>query len=179
VGLLAISSKGKAIIASKEGQGQKRLDRKESGTLEEKYETYAYFSISGFDCNHTEISNFLGLEPTKAGNKGEIFSLPKRPEIKLKRRHSVWTLYSPKPKSEIFLNNHIEALLEVIEPKQVLIKELTTRYDVGIQCAGFYNNVNPGFHLSNAIIKRVAELNLWIDFDLYCFCEGDSDKDAK
>jgi Domain of unknown function (DUF4279) len=156
--------------------------------LAQHYRTYAYLNISEFDCHHSEITAFLGLEPTEAGTKGEVLSSspskrpdiqikPERPDIQIKYRRSIWKLYSPKPKSEIFIDSHVEAVLELIESKLELIKELTTKYSVGINCVGFYTNANPGFHLSSALIQRVAQLGLWIDFDLYCSCDETANED--
>jgi Domain of unknown function (DUF4279) len=85
------------------------------------------------------------------------------------------------PKTNIgnFIDSHIDAILELIEPKLELVKELTTKYTVGINCVGYYTNANPGFHLSKPLIQRVAGLGLWIDFDLYCSYDETSNEDAE
>jgi hypothetical protein len=135
--------------------------------LIQEYKTYAYFSVKGFDCDYTEITKVMGIEPSRAHNKGSSHS--KTPQIK--RKTSVWALYSSKPETEVFLDSHIESVLHLIEPKRERIKELASKYYVGIQCVGYYTNANPGFHMSAELIQRVAALGLWMDFDLYCSCE--------
>jgi hypothetical protein len=127
-----------------------------------KYETYAYLKIRDFDCDYSEITKIMGIEATEAYNKGSYH--PKAPQAK--RKTSLWALYSLKPRTEIFLDVHIESVLEQIEPRKEAIQVLAASYYVGIQCVGYYTNANPGFHLSNLITKRIAVLGLWVDFDL-------------
>jgi Domain of unknown function (DUF4279) len=67
------------------------------------YKTYAYFSVSDFECDFTEITKFIGLEPTEAFNKNDYLPIPNQPHIEQIRRHSSWKLHSPKPTSEILL----------------------------------------------------------------------------
>jgi hypothetical protein len=135
------------------------------------YKTYAYFAIKDFDCDYSDITQLMGCEPTHAHNKNS--SRPQTPHTK--RTTSSWALHSAKPETEIFLDTHVESILELIEPKANIIKALTSTYYVGIQCVGYYTKTNPGFHMSSALLHRVAALGLWMDFDLYCVCDEDSE----
>ncbi len=136
-----------------------------------EYKTYAYFAVKDFDCDHTDISRLMGLEPTRAYNKNS--SRPQTPHIK--RKTSLWALHSTKPETEIFLDTHIESVLGLVEPRTEVIKKLVSLYYVGIQCVGYYTNANPGFHMSSELLQRVTALGLWLDFDLYCMCEENSE----
>ena len=51
--------------------------------------------------------------------------------------------------------------------KKEAIKKLKEKYDIGINCVGYYNDTNPGFHMSEDLIKSCAILGISIDFDLY------------
>ena len=131
--------------------------------MKEEYDTYAYFWVSDFDCEPEEISSILGLQPTRILKKGALIS-----EKSTKRRNfNSWEYNSILPRTEVFQDSHIKNILEVIYQKKHEILKLGTEYEVGINCVGYYSNVNPGFHISAELITQCAELNLSIDFDLY------------
>jgi hypothetical protein len=85
-----------------------------------------------------------------------------------------WTLISPLPRGESFLQDHIEALLKVLEPKALELSSLGEKCSFGINCVGYYYGANPGLGLSAALIRRLAALGLGIDFDLYNYAETDA-----
>lgn len=126
------------------------------------FDTYAYFWVAGFDGSPDAITRDLGLQPTEVWAKGDSW-YPGRP-----RPDSVWHLHSTLPRTEMFMEEHLEALLTLIEPKAEAIGSLRSRYAVGISCVGYYRNEHPGFHLSAALIARLHVLSLDVDFDLYC-----------
>ena len=41
----------------------------------------------------------------------------------------------------------------------------------GINCVGYYTRENPGFHLSRKLQRKLALLDLEIDFDEYLHCD--------
>ena len=131
--------------------------------MKEEYDTYAYFWVGSFKCNPEEISELLNLKPTRILIKGDLIS--NRSEKR--RKESSWQYYSSLPRTEIFQDAHIENILKAIYSKKQEILKLGSEYEVGINCVGYYSNVNPGFHMSAELIKKCAELNLSIDFDLY------------
>ena len=134
--------------------------------MQEEYETYAYFWVSGFENPHSEITDLLNLAPTKAWQSGEPG------EYIPKQKESGWELHSPLPKNEMFMDAHISALIDILEPKKNEIEILSNKYEIGINCVGYFKCANPGFHLDSKLIKKCAELNLSIDFDLYCVEEA-------
>jgi hypothetical protein len=133
------------------------------------YDTWAYFYVSEFKGEASEVTQKLELEPAKTWQKGDVwFHQPRlRPE-------SNWQIHSPVNRSEIFLNVHIEALLDIIEPKIAKILELKEQgCNIGINCVGYYYDTHPGFQLSAELLTRLAALSLDVDFDLYCLCADD------
>ena len=125
-------------------------------------ETYASLWFSDFTCSPSQITERLGLAPTECWEKGEPW-LPGA-----LRQSNAWHLYSPLPRSERFLEQHLEALLEMIEPCQAKLLALAQDYDCGINCVGYFEGEHPGFHLSAKLIGRLNKLSLDVDFDLYC-----------
>ena len=133
--------------------------------MEEKIETYAYFFVADFECNPSEITKALELEPTEVTLKGQPLTNG-RP-----RKRSSWKVHSSLSREEPFQDAHLSNLVEKLLPKKQQIKEIASKFSVGINCVGYYKNVHPGFHLNKALIAQCAELNLDIDFDLYNFSE--------
>ena len=127
----------------------------------EVYDTYAYFWVEGFECPIKEISSILELEPTSFHLKGDLIS----EKSSRTRNRSAWEFQSSLPRSEPFQDAHLENLLVVLKDKRNAVALLDSKYDICINCVGFYTNVNPGFHMS-------AYLGLSIDFDLYNSCEA-------
>jgi len=128
-------------------------------------ETFAYFFIEGFECDHSEVTHFLGLEPTEACNKGDVDG-EERAEIS-----SSWLLHSPLPKKTVFLDEHLETLLDILDTKSPEVLEMTRKYDCGINCIGKHFSPNPGVNLSKELIRRLGFFEISVDFDIYCNCE--------
>ena len=129
-----------------------------------RYDNYAYFYVSDFEGDASEITRKLELEPTQTWHKGDVwFRAPRlRPE-------SNWQIHSPVDRSEIFLNSHIEAVLDIIEPKKARILEIQEQgCTIGINCVGLYYDAHPGFTLSANLLSRLAAFSMDVDFDLYC-----------
>src|SRR5215213_8255268 len=104
------------------------------------WETYAYFYVSSFEGDPSEISRSLDLIPTRTWLKGE--SAPNGKE----RVGNHWQFHSPLSKSEIFLDAHLSSLLEILEARQNQIERLRERgAEIGINCVGYYHDEHPGF----------------------------------
>lgn len=129
--------------------------------MEEIYNTYAYFWVADFDCAPADITQAIGLKPTNVVLKGEPLKNGKL------RQRSFWELHSSLPRSEVFQDAHLTNLMSKLLPKVEAITKVGSRYVVGINCVGYYTNVNPGFHMSAELIKQCAQLGVSIDFDLY------------
>lgn len=130
--------------------------------IEEKYETYAYFWVSDFECESSEISKALKLLPSEVHLKGEPLSNNRV------RKRSFWELHSTLPRTEIYQDEHISNLIDVLMPRKKEIVNLHLKYSLGINCVGYYTKVNPGFNFSAELIKSCAQLGIGVDFDLYC-----------
>ena len=132
------------------------------------FKTYAYFYISGFEVEPSEISRKLELSPTKTWLKGDEW-LPNK-----SRENNNWEIHSSIDSSEMFLDKHIESVLDIIEPKRSQIFLLQKQgCDIGINCVGYYYGENSGFHLSATLLSRLAAFSMDIDFDLYCLLENE------
>lgn len=133
--------------------------------MEEVFETYAYFWISDFDCAPTEITKEIGLEPTCVVLKGEPLSNGRS------RNRSFWEFHSSLPRTEEFQDAHLSNLMVELLPRVQSIKAIGLRYASGINCVGYYKNVNFGFHMNAELMQQCAQLGVDVDFDLYNNCE--------
>jgi len=140
--------------------------------MTEKYETYAYFWISG-EFATSDMTVAMSLTPTETNEKGD----PRKYRPGKTWEESTWKLHSPLPRDEVFLDAHISALLELLKSKKDIIEKLQSSYETGINCVGYYTAANPGFHLSAEVIQQLAELSLSVDFDLYCLCDHEEEED--
>ena len=137
--------------------------------MKEKYETYAYFWIEGDELPHEEISQALGLEPTSYWNKGD-------PSIYVTQRNKAgWEFRSALSSDEIYIDAHLVAVVDALYGKSEVIANLKKKYELGINCVGYFANANPGFHLDQNLLQKCAKLDISIDFDLYCLNKDDNE----
>ncbi len=131
--------------------------------MNQEYDTYAYYWVRGFECDHSEISTKLDLSPSSIKIKGELSKYRKNQRIE----QNSWQFKSSLPRTEIFQDAHLANLLEFLLPRKDQILSLKKEFETGINCVGYYTNVHPGFHINSKLLKNLAQLELNIDFDLY------------
>lgn len=132
--------------------------------MTERRDTYAYFWIEGFHCAPEEISERLGIAPSKVHLKGEPLS------GKRVRQVNSWEVLSPLARGEEVLDSYVEALLSLLEPCAAVIQSIAKECEAGISCVGYFYSANPGFHFSHRVIQRLSALGVSVDFDLCCYC---------
>jgi len=135
--------------------------------MPETRDTYAYFFVRDFDCDTSDVTQLLRFAPTEANNKNSPL-----PSGRL-RKSASWKRVSDLPRDTVFVSEHLESLLPLLETHHAAIESVASKFSVGLQCVGFYTNAHPGFHMDSGLVRRVAALNLSIDFDLYCYCDGE------
>ena len=129
------------------------------------FDTYAYFYVREFACEAEEVTKLLQLTPTRTWKKDEP-GPASRP-----RKFSNWELHSPLPRTEVFQDSHLVALLAILESRRERVLQAVSSFECGLQGVGYYTNENPGFHMDHELISRIAAFGLSVDFDLYCSCE--------
>lgn len=134
--------------------GAKKLSSPESA--------YAYFRVAAEELPLEEISTSLGMHPSESWRKGDPGQYnPSRPD-------SGWCLYSPLPRSNLRIDEHVEALLPILESQAPRVRALSERFTTYLVCVGYYGESNPGFFLPKGVIERISNLGLSLDCDLYC-----------
>lgn len=123
---------------------------------------YAYFKVTALDLPLSEITQLMGVEPTKSWQRGQPGEYnPSRPD-------SGWCLHSSLPKTNTDMLAHIESVLALLAPHHQAVQQLATQFDKYLTCVGYYDELtSPGLHLSRETVSLLASLGLAVDADLY------------
>jgi hypothetical protein len=124
-----------------------------------------YFAAFSDTLSFKELASFTHLQPTDGWSKGDA---KPHPSSSIPYKFTRLDI-EPTPTPDTF-ENKLTYLLDLLEKNVAGIKTLVERFKGGVQVATIFHNGNTmlgGFHLTNAHIRRLAALNLEIDFDLY------------
>ena len=127
----------------------------------ESYNSVYFIAVSevySFD----ELSKMTELKSTDGCNKGD-----KRSGNVSWKRSSIF--FEPNPEADEF-EDKLKKLLDLLEQDKIGVASLIDKANGHIQVASSFHNGNTmlgGHHLDKGIIKRMSNLNLAIDFDLY------------
>jgi hypothetical protein len=121
-----------------------------------------------------EVTELMGMEPTRAWAKGD--PMPRRGRPPFPRPFSKWII-AASPEPIVDFADQIEALLQLLEPRAASVGKVMERYPCVISVITDYEWFNPGFQLSVGHMSRIAALGLPMDFDLY-FLPKDEAEDS-
>ena len=128
--------------------------------------TKASFRIMGKDLDPFEITNLLHMHPDQSHRCGD-------PNIsKSGRRYAdytegLWALHSSVDETYA-IDAHLEALVTKLWQHRDLLQEFKKRgYKIDM-CVGIFGiDDNMGFVLKNTLLRRIMQLGVDLDFDLY------------
>ena len=124
----------------------------------------AAFIVSGESFDPNEITATLGLEPTKTGRKGDLRSLPERKIPP--RRDSIWILNSPLA-DEKPLQDHLEWLLDQLEPKSATIEAVAAKYKAILMCGYSSESGQGGCTFAGKLLARLGQFAVPLILNLY------------
>ncbi len=126
----------------------------------ESYNSVCFTAVSE-SLNFEQLSQMTNLKATKGWSKGD------------KRGSTYWRfskfIFEPNIEPDEF-EHKLKKLLDILESDKEGIARLSEKADLCIQVAQEFHNGNSmigGSHIDKESIKRIANLNLSIDFDLY------------
>ena len=122
-----------------------------------------YFKAISDELSFQELSSMTKLKPTSGWSKGDARKSGKA-FYNFTALH-----FEPNPEPDEF-EDKLKKLLHFLEADKGGVTALGDKASVQIQVATIFHNGNTmlgGHHLDKDIIKRLAALNLEIDFDLY------------
>lgn len=130
-----------------------------------------YLNVISYDLSFEALSSLTILKPTKGWSKGETRKSGKS-FYNFSALH-----FEPNPEPDEF-EDKLHKLLNFLEQDKEGIVKLTESASVQVQAITIFhigNTMLGGHHLDKRVIKRLAALNLNVDFDLYA--EGNLFKD--
>jgi hypothetical protein len=123
----------------------------------------AAFCIYGDTLQPDEMNRDLGLLATNSGLKGERQS--KYPRAR-QLRTSIWILDSLID-DHLPLQDHLKCLLDALEPKLDIVREIAKRYDARLSCAYSSEHGQGGCTFDATLLERIAKLKVPLVLDLY------------
>ena len=123
-----------------------------------------YFMASSEEFSKLNLKEMTNLIPTESWNKGDISPY----NLKYNYKNSA-ILFKPNPEPDD-LEDKLRKLLDFLEQDKNSILELVDKANGYIQIAMYIHNGNNcigGISIGQDSIRRMSELNLSIDFDLY------------
>jgi hypothetical protein len=120
--------------------------------------------ISGFPMPHEELTQILGIQPTEAENKGDLYHSQSGKSFILSE--SSWTLSSGLT-SEKGITEQMEAILDKIRPLRNSFIGITEKYSSDINIVIHSSSIQtPYIGWESSLIKELAALNLSMGIDL-------------
>jgi hypothetical protein len=123
---------------------------------------HVFLAVLEFGQNPDAVSNLIGFVPTEVWVVGE--PMAQHPEVS--HRFSRWTYQSPLPLGAT-VEDHMAALLEVLETNTSGVKSVSARFPAHIGCAVYSADATEGFHLSVPTLARISALGLSFDYEHY------------
>ena len=111
-----------------------------------------------------EITNIIGLSPTRFHIKGELMS--KRNPKSQKHGSNLWILDSGLPDSND-IEKHLNKLGSLIESKLSELQSLEDKCEIDISCGTTFKSGQNTLLLSSEILKKISLLPLDLVFDVY------------
>jgi len=130
-------------------------------------EAHVFLAVLEFGSDTAVVTELMGFAPTKAWTRGE--PLPNHPTAT--RNHSRWTFQSSLP-LQSSVEDHLEALLPLLEQHGDRVRRCAASFPTQLWCAIYYRDFTPTIRLSPNLLRRISELGLHLDLDLYFLGAG-------
>ena len=124
--------------------------------------------IFGKDLVPEEITALLNCSPTKSAKAGDVD--PRHKSVTRIVKVGFWLLDSDEGDNSL-LERKVQMLLDRLTNDLIIWKEITEKYKVDFFCDLFLHDYNEGFGLSPDLMRKLAERNLEIGFDIYSDCD--------
>ncbi len=125
------------------------------------------FLLHGENVSPEEITNLVGLQPTRTWRMGDSVQ-----KTLLKHKKDGWLLGLPR-KRTINFEEELCSLLDKVEPHRDNIIKARERLNLGslIRCVAYVSDQTPILGFSNKTINRMASLGADFDLDLILIAE--------
>jgi ribosomal protein L19 len=125
----------------------------------------ATLRISGDDLVPEEITRLLGVSPTHAQTKGQVFVGEKTGSRRV-ANCGMWRLCAADQEPDD-VDTQISEILAALTSDSAVWRDITSRYDVDLFCGFFLGKTNSGFSLSPQSLAALGDRGIEISFDIY------------
>lgn len=126
--------------------------------------TNIYLRIHDFDCDPEEITAKVSTKPTNSWIKGDI--IPNRNGL-VKRKQSTWELEASTSGTDP-VEDQMKVLLKKVDLNFESFREVIGEYKGEISIVMYlYEGSNPGINLDAVTLKKLANLGVEVDIDIY------------
>ncbi len=137
--------------------------------------------LVGTDSDHPSIiTDLTDIEATEILVKGEQYftSFTKKENRKAipgkVYEYNLWKLETKVfyGHETVFLNHAIENMLDMLDKKEKIFKEIFNKYsNCNLNCYAYYFEVSPYFQLKKEVLPKLASYGINVDFNIYCLAE--------
>lgn len=132
----------------------------------DKTQAMVYFSLYGDEFSIDDVTEKLGVAPTKAYKKGDLFL---NRATACYRKETSWDLGTGYQVS-LDVNNQLQQIIDKLQNKSLIINEIKEAYT--LECKFFIIVIReegntPSLYLDKDIIKFAANIEAEFDIDLY------------
>jgi Domain of unknown function (DUF4279) len=131
---------------------------------EEAYpELHVALEFLSSDMGPDEISDRLGLQPTKSWRAGDTETHSKVPH-----KDGRWILRLP-PRPAVDFTDLVEELLVQLDPCKAEVAGLArdSGFSARLSCVGYMTTIVPAVYFENELLVRIAGLGLALNVDLF------------
>lgn len=124
--------------------------------------------VTEYPVDHIEISKQLGVEPTKTFTKGEVLREdPSGVHEPILCKQNIWERILVGPNKR-YLEENISQALDEISKFAPGVKVLSNRYSVELSVFGSSaEETREAFHIDKELAKKLVELGIELDVDIY------------
>lgn len=131
---------------------------------ENQVPVFACFILRGKNLDPQEVSDSIGIQPTKRFRRGEI-----RKGNKI-WPHGYWELSSKNEISSIDLSLHLQWLVKQLEPSNDQLLKIIKQESViaEIRCLWVLPMEYVNLSINSELLNKIAFLGLSLEIDIYC-----------
>src|SRR5690349_22268339 len=128
-----------------------------------KSEIKVKFCILGTKLTPEEITNLIGISPTKSWNAGEHVQIKVDDvvkELKIKRKENAWCLEAKPDLESNDFRRPLKQLLQILSPKADLIKKMCHDFDLECElgCVIYIQDEPPILTIPSDVLSELAML---------------------
>ena len=136
--------------------------------LNDMNENHVTLKIFEFSDSPEELTNAIGLEPTKTAVKGNKYGKLNKPYP-----WNYWE-YRWVRKEERYIGGLVEEFfLKVVEPKKDILRNILMKSSGELSVVQYlYQGCNPGLHINSGDLTTLNYIGAELDIDIYCMSEN-------